>query len=271
MHDLLFANQQKAQRDDLLGHAQTLGLDLDRFRRDLDSDRIKQIVEADTAAGLKAGVNGTPTFLVNGREYSGNRSFDQLAQIVLGEHRRARALAEISDTSMSLGPADAPVTLEIFADLQSPLSRPAIDVLTDVVKRYPSVVRLQFRSFPLAFHPQAALAHEAAVTAAKAGRFWEFITYLLDHPESLREQELIALAARLGLDRARFAQMLHEHRYMPRVEADLQAGVKKGIRGSPAVLVNGKRIDGVPTPQMLTQYVESALSVQRQTDQLRKR
>jgi len=264
MHDLLFGNH-------FVGYAQSLGLDLDRFRRDLDSDRIRQIVDADRADGQNARISGTPTLYVNGREYVGNRSFDQLAQIVQGERRRARALAEISDTSMSLGPANAPVTLEVFADLQSPVSRPAIDALNGLMKSYPSEVRLQFRNFPLAFHPQSALAHEAAVTAAKAGRFWEFITYLLDHPESLREPELIALAGRLGLDQASFAETLHEHRYAARVEADLQAGVKKGIRGSPAILVNGRRIDGVPTRQMLTEYVESALSLQRQTEQLRKR
>ena len=270
MHDLLFASQQRAQRDDLVGYAQTLGLDLDRFRRDLDSDRIRQIVDADRAAGQSAHINATPTLDVNGRQYVGNRSFDQLKEIVRGEQRRARVLAEISDTSMSLGPATAPVTLEVFADLQSPLSRPAIDLLNDLVKRYPSAVRLQFRNFPLAFHPQAALAHEAAVTAAKAGRFWEFITYLLDHPESLREPELVALAGRLGLDQASFAETLHEHRYAARVEADLQAGARKGIRGSPAILVNGRRIDGVPTAQILTEYVESALSRQPQSDQFRK-
>src|SRR5947208_1165791 len=62
MHDLLFANQSKAQRDDLLGYAKKLGLDLVRFRKDLDSDRFKQIIAADQAEGAKRGVSGTPTF-----------------------------------------------------------------------------------------------------------------------------------------------------------------------------------------------------------------
>src|SRR5439155_10345348 len=48
MHDLLFANQRHVQRDDLIGYAKRIGLDLERFGRDLDSDRIKQIVVADT-------------------------------------------------------------------------------------------------------------------------------------------------------------------------------------------------------------------------------
>src|SRR5579862_5944293 len=58
MHDLLFANQQHAQRNDLIGYAARLGLDLERFRRDMDSDRIKQLIESDKADGRQLRVYG---------------------------------------------------------------------------------------------------------------------------------------------------------------------------------------------------------------------
>jgi len=183
----------------------------------------------------------------------------QLTQLVSNEARRVRAVAEIADSAMSRGPAAAPVTIELFADLQSPVSAPAAAALNDVMKRYPAQVRLQFRNFPLAFHPQAALAHEAAVTAARDGRFWEFVAYALDHQDGLREQDLIALAGRLGLDAEAFAATIHSHRYAPRVQADVAAGARKGIRGSPVILVNGRRIDGVPSVNTLVEYVETAL------------
>src|SRR5207249_8287553 len=93
MHDLLFANQSALQRDNLLRYAEKLGLDLDRFRKDLDSDRLKQAIERDKAEGAKRGVNGTPTFFVNGKEYTGAKSYEQLKQLVQGEERRARALS----------------------------------------------------------------------------------------------------------------------------------------------------------------------------------
>jgi protein-disulfide isomerase len=263
MHDLLFANQQRAQREDLVGYARQLGLDIKRFERDLDSERIKQAIDADIAEGEKLRVNGTPTFYVNGREFVGTKSAAQLKQLVLGEQRRRRALEEITDDLISKGPADARITLEFFADLQSPVSAPAAAVLADVMKRYPSDVRVQFRNFPLAFHPQAALAHEAAMTAAREGRFWEFAEFVLSHQGALREQDLIALAGRLGLDATTFARTLAEHRYAPRVEADLAAGFQKGIRGSPVILVNGSRIDGVPSLETLTELVAAALAQQQ--------
>jgi protein-disulfide isomerase len=152
------------------------------------------------------------------------------------------------------------VTIELFADLQSPVTKRAMRVVDDVMAKYPATVRLQFRNFPLAFHPQAALAHEAAMTAARSGRFWPFAAFVIDHQDSLREQDLIALARQLGLDEAAFAASLREHRDAPRVDADVQAGSRRGIRGSPVVLINGRRIDGVPSLQTLTEYVEAELA-----------
>jgi protein-disulfide isomerase len=260
MHDLLFANPRSVQRADLIGYAKQLGLDQAWFEKDMDSDRVKQAVAADVAEGNKAGVSGTPSYFINGKMYSGTRPLAQLKDLLVGEQRRARALAEISDSVMSKGPADAQVTLEFFADLQSPVTRPALDIVNQVVQRYPNTVRVQFRNFPLAFHPQASLAHEAAMTAGREGHFWELVTFILAHQDALREQDLVGYAGRLGLDQSKFAATLQEHRYLPRVEADIMAGQKRGIRGSPAILISDRRIDGVPSAQKLTELIEAAMA-----------
>jgi protein-disulfide isomerase len=166
MHDLLFANPNAMARENFLEYAAKLGLDPARFAKDMDSDQIKEVIQADLADGAKLGVTGTPTFFVDGKSYSGARSVEQLKKLVQDAHLRRRVLAEIPDELLSSGPATAPVTLEFFGDLQSPVTRPALDVVRELMRRYPSGVRLQFRNFPLAFHPQAALAHEAAMAAA---------------------------------------------------------------------------------------------------------
>ena len=93
-------------------------------------------------------------------------------------------------------------------------------------------------------------------TAARLGHFGEFATFCLAHQDSLREQDLIAYAGQLGIDEAQFAATMQEHRYAPRVEADVLAGLNRGIRGSPVIFVNTKRIDGVPN----LQYVETEVA-----------
>lgn len=66
-HDLLFQNQEKLKRDDLVRYAKQLGLDVARFSKDLADPALKKRVKAQLAFGAKIGVPGTPTFLINGR------------------------------------------------------------------------------------------------------------------------------------------------------------------------------------------------------------
>jgi len=255
-----FANQNALQRDDLLKYAQTLKLDLPRFTKDLDSDAIKKKIEADRAEGAAKKVQGTPTFFIIGKEYSGAKSLAQLTTLVKADAGRRIALSEIADAAMSKGPADAPVRIEFFADLESPVSRSANYILEELMAKYPAQVRLQFRNFPLSFHPQAALVPDAAMTAAREGHFWEIANYVFDHQDSVREQDLIAYAGRLGLDQVKFAETVQKRRYTPRVDADLADGFQRGVRGSPVIFVNGRRIGGVPSLPALTEYVEAALA-----------
>src|SRR5687767_11183852 len=67
MHDLLFRNQQRLSRADLIGHARSLALDINRFERDLDSEAIKFAVARDIADAAKAGITATPSYSINGR------------------------------------------------------------------------------------------------------------------------------------------------------------------------------------------------------------
>ncbi len=69
MHDRLFANQEHLERVDIERYAQAIGLDMDRFRADLESEATEARVVADRATGAEVGVEGTPTIFVNGRPY----------------------------------------------------------------------------------------------------------------------------------------------------------------------------------------------------------
>jgi protein-disulfide isomerase len=72
MHDMLFEHQDALDDAHLLAYAKLLGLDLERFARDLDSDDVAQRVRQDFLSGARSGVNGTPTFFVNGQRYDGS-------------------------------------------------------------------------------------------------------------------------------------------------------------------------------------------------------
>lgn len=64
MHDKLFANQQALKPEDLVKHAETLGLDTAKFKECLDSGKHAEEIKKRMAEGKKAGVTGTPAFLI---------------------------------------------------------------------------------------------------------------------------------------------------------------------------------------------------------------
>jgi protein-disulfide isomerase len=71
MHDLLLENQRHLEDEDLRRYAQRLSLDLERFDRELAQHAHARRVREDLRGGLKSGVGGTPTFLVNGLRHGG--------------------------------------------------------------------------------------------------------------------------------------------------------------------------------------------------------
>lgn len=72
MHDLLYENQTHLEADDLAGYAERLGLDVARFRRELDDHVYAPRVREDFMSGVRSGVNGTPTFYIDGIRYEGS-------------------------------------------------------------------------------------------------------------------------------------------------------------------------------------------------------
>lgn len=71
MHDLLFENQQRLNYGNLLVYASTLHLDVEEFKSSMDDEALKEKVEADFESGIVSGVNGTPTFFINGKRFNG--------------------------------------------------------------------------------------------------------------------------------------------------------------------------------------------------------
>jgi formate-nitrite transporter family protein len=71
MHRQLFLHQDQLEDDDLLEHAEAIGLDLDRFARELDLGTYEPRMREDFLSGVRSGVNGTPTFYINGVRHDG--------------------------------------------------------------------------------------------------------------------------------------------------------------------------------------------------------
>lgn len=78
MHDLLYENQARLEDENLIAFARKLKLDVERFRRDLSSNDVTTKLEADFSGGIRSGVNGTPTFYINGVRHDGSYEYEHL-------------------------------------------------------------------------------------------------------------------------------------------------------------------------------------------------
>ena len=69
MHDLLYQHQQALEDDDLLQYGNALRLDVDRMAAELAAGTYARRVRDDFQSGVRSGVNGTPTFFINGERF----------------------------------------------------------------------------------------------------------------------------------------------------------------------------------------------------------
>ena len=78
MHDLLFENQRRLRDQDLRAYAEQAGLDLQQFDTELAEHVHAARVREDFMSGVRSGVNGTPTFFINGVRYDGSYEVEAL-------------------------------------------------------------------------------------------------------------------------------------------------------------------------------------------------
>ena len=78
MHDMLYENQRHLRQQDLLVYGERVGLHVDLFTTDLAEHVHRERVHEDFMSGVRSGVNGTPTFFINGRRHDGSYETETL-------------------------------------------------------------------------------------------------------------------------------------------------------------------------------------------------
>lgn len=170
-----------------------------------------------------------------------------------------RERKQVEATGPARGPEGAKVTIVEFSDFQCPFCSRAIKTVDEVVKQYDGKVRLVFRQFPLDFHQQAAKAAEASLCAADQGKFWEYHDKLFASQQALQVADLKQYAGELSLDAAKFGECLDSGAKAAQVNADLEAGKKVGVNGTPAFFINGVMLSGAQPIEEFKSIIDEEL------------
>jgi protein-disulfide isomerase len=158
------------------------------------------------------------------------------------------------------GPRNAPITIVEFTDFQCPYCKRVLNVLDQVLERYPGKVKLAFRDFPLtSIHPHAQRAAEAAHCAGDQGKFWEYHDLLFDKQDAIPNENFAEHAKALGLEVAAFQTCLESGKYKEKIERNHADGVKAGVSGTPAFFINGRLLSGAQPLEAFKTVIDEEL------------
>jgi protein-disulfide isomerase len=142
------------------------------------------------------------------------------------------------------GAKNAPLQVVIFSDFQCPFCKRVEPQLSQLEKEYGSKVHMVWKNYPLPFHPFAEPAAEAAMAANAQGKFWQMHDKLFENNTALDRPNLEKYAQELGLDMAKFKADLDAQKYKDSIQSDTKEGSAVGVNGTPAVFINGRKING---------------------------
>ena len=115
-------------------------------------------------------------------------------------------------------------------------------VLEQVLEKNPENVKFAFKNYPLRNHKFAMKAAIAALAAGSEGKFWEFHDELYKNYNKLSDQKIREIALGLGFDQAEFEKRMSDPKIAAMIRQDLQDGAKAGVRGTPTIFINGRRL-----------------------------
>ena len=158
------------------------------------------------------------------------------------------------------GSASAPIQIVEFSDFQCPYCSRGAATVEEIKEKYGDKVSIVFRHFPLDMHPQAPAAAAASLCANEQGKFWEFHDALFENNKAWTNEDYKAIAKEVGAKKKPFAECLESGRHDATVAADMEAGAKAGMSGTPGYYINGIVLNGAQPLEVFTDVIDRELA-----------
>ena len=160
------------------------------------------------------------------------------------------------------GPKNAPVTIIEFTDYECPFcQRYTATTYPALLKQYGDQVNYAVRHFPVSYqHRRAHKAAQAAECAGDQGKFFVYHDVLFKNNRMLDDRSLVGYAAQVGLNTRVFEDCLQSGVKSAIVDEDVQAGIARGLQGTPSFMVNGALIVGAQPIEVFQRYIDRELT-----------
>lgn len=158
----------------------------------------------------------------------------------------------------SRGAAEAPVVITMFTDMQCKYCGQALGTMDQLLEEHEGKVRVVVKQFPV--RTGSELAAQAAHAAEAQGKFWDLYDLMMANQEQLSLEGLVELARRAELDVVAFRRALEQGTYRGAVDDARKVARELGLMGTPAFVVNGRRIAGARPAEVFREHIQAALA-----------
>lgn len=166
------------------------------------------------------------------------------------------------------GEGSTGITLVEYGDFQCPYCQQYEPIVNAVVTKYKDQIFFQYRNFPLVNnHPNAFAAARAAEAASKQGKFWEMhdLLYTTSNWQVWTNAsdpipEFNNYAKSLGLDEAKFKKDFASSEVNGTINADMAAGTKLNVQGTPTFFIDGKEFSIKATQAEFEKVITDAIA-----------
>ena len=171
---------------------------------------------------------------------------------------------DLNDQVPHMGSPSAPIKIVEFYDYGCPACMAFKPIMDEVIKENPGTVVVYYKEFPLVDkHPNSRGAAQAALAAAKQGKFKEMHDVLFSHggeaaPDEQRREDIEKYAQEMGLDMKQFDADFDA--VAPQVDADMKEGDAAGVDGTPTIFFNGRLYEGPAHPKYFKYWIDEELA-----------
>jgi protein-disulfide isomerase len=162
------------------------------------------------------------------------------------------------------GPSDALVTMVVFSDFQCPFCKRVEDTLHKIVGLYPKDVRIVWKDNPLPFHkrakPAALFARSVYALKGNAG-FWQAHDALFESQPKLEDDDLKAVADKIGVPWATVKANIDQEKYLDKIEDSGDVAADFQARGTPHFFINGIRLSGAQPLEKFKSVIDAQIKL----------
>ena len=168
------------------------------------------------------------------------------------------------------GKGSTGITLVEYGDFQCPFCGQYYPIVKQIQSEYNDQIFFQFRNYPLTnLHPNAFAAARAAEAAGMQDKFWEMHDALYETQQQWSEMSdatpfFDELAKKLDLDTAKFKKDRSSIAVNNLINADLAAGAKLKVEGTPTFFLDGKKISTTQDPDSFRKAIDAAIAAKKQ-------